>query len=172
MPTGIIDNLADNFLYMIHNLNEIQIDEFLKNQLIGHIGCHAGGITYVVPISYAYDNGYVYAHTHDGMKVDIMRKNPSVCFEVDDTRDTSNWKSVISWGTFEEVHEPAERRKGLQILNNRVLPMVSSETTHLGTAWPFSDDDPEVIEGIIFRIHLTKKTGRYELNEKSPHFSY
>jgi nitroimidazol reductase NimA-like FMN-containing flavoprotein (pyridoxamine 5'-phosphate oxidase superfamily) len=172
MPAGIFDNLADNFFYMIHKLDEPQIDEFLKKQLIGHIGCHAGGITYVVPLSYAYDNGYVWAHTQDGMKVDIMRKNPSVCFEVDDTRDTSNWKSVIAWGTFEEVYEASERKKGLQILNSRVLPMVSSETTHLGTAWPFSDDDSETVDGVIFRIFLTKKTGRYELNVKSPQFSY
>jgi nitroimidazol reductase NimA-like FMN-containing flavoprotein (pyridoxamine 5'-phosphate oxidase superfamily) len=167
-----MDNLADNFIYMIHNLDEKQINEFLKSQLVGHLGCHADGVTYVVPISYAYEEGCIYAHTYDGMKVNIMRKNPSVCFTVDDTSDTANWKSVIGWGEFEEINDASERKKGLHILNSRILPIVSSETTHLGSAWPFSDSETETIEGIIFRICLTRKTGRYEKNVKPPHFSY
>jgi nitroimidazol reductase NimA-like FMN-containing flavoprotein (pyridoxamine 5'-phosphate oxidase superfamily) len=172
MPVSIFDNLADNFFFMIQNLDEKQINEFLKKQLVGHLGCHADGVTYVVPISYAYDDGYIYAHTYDGMKISIMRKNPSVCFTVDNTSDTTDWKSVIAWGTYEEIKDETERKKGLQILNSRILPIVSSETMHLGAAWPFSDDETEMVEGIIFRIGLVRKTGRNEVVVKAPHFSY
>lgn len=98
---------------MIGKLTESQIEELLGKQLIGRIGCHANDTTYVVPISYAYKDDNIYALTHEGMKVDLMRKNPQVCFEVDNTLDTSNWQSVITWGTFEEINDAAERKEAL-----------------------------------------------------------
>ena len=149
---------------MIGKLEDQEIEEVLRHQQVGHIGCHADGITYVVPISYAYDGTYVYGHAREGMKIDLMRKNPAVCFQVDDMKNMANWKSVIAWGDYEELHEKAERDKGLQILVDRVLPILSSETTHLFPHWPFPGNDFDTIKGIVFRIRLNKKTGRYEEN--------
>ncbi|MEI6948555.1 pyridoxamine 5'-phosphate oxidase family protein [Paraflavisolibacter sp. H34] len=148
---------------MISRLNNEQMEELLKQQCIGRIGCHADGVTYVVPISYAYDGRYIYAHTHEGMKVQMMRKNPQVCFEVDDTANMANWKSVIGWGEFEELNEPQKRIQALDHLLGRKLPFNSSATTHLGPCWPFSGSDPGEIKGIVFRILLQKKTGRLEV---------
>ena len=68
--------------------------------MIGRIGCSANGLTYVVPISYAYDNRYIYAHSKEGMKIQMMRLNPMVCFEIDTMDDLENWQSVVVWGRF------------------------------------------------------------------------
>ncbi len=91
-----------------------------------------------------------------------MRKNPKVCFQVDDTRDLSNWQSVICWGEFEELKNEVDRKKALELLNNRVIPYVSSQTMHITPEWPFSPEKNELIDGIFFRIHITEKTGRFE----------
>jgi nitroimidazol reductase NimA-like FMN-containing flavoprotein (pyridoxamine 5'-phosphate oxidase superfamily) len=149
---------------MFGTLDNKQIEEVLMHQVIGRIGCSADGITYIVPISYAYDGVYIYGHTTEGMKINIMRKNASVCFEVEEMKDMANWKTVITWGSFEEVTEPIERSKGLQILVDRVLPIISSETTHLSPLWPFPITDIRNIKGIVFRIKLGKKSGRFETN--------
>jgi hypothetical protein len=98
------------------------------------------------------------------MKINMMRKNPRVCFEVDEMKDMANWKSVITWGTFEELNEKTDRNKALVNLINRVLPLVSSETVHLSAHWPFIEDDVSTIKGIVFRIRLEQKTGRFEHN--------
>ncbi len=143
------------------------IESLLSTRLIGRIGCHADGLTYIVPISYAYDGDYVYAHTFPGLKVDIMRKNPSVCFQVDKMKDMANWESVIAWGKFEEITDPAQRRVALRKLIDRNLPLVSSETVHLFPHWPFIPEDLNTIEGIVFRIELTNKTGRFEKSDVS-----
>ena len=149
---------------MLGSLDSKQIEEVLAHQVVGRIGCSAEGITYVVPISYAYDGEYIYGHTLDGMKISMMRKNPAVCFEVEEMKDMANWKSVISWGQFEEVAEKTERNKALQVLVDRILPLISSQTTHLSPQWPFPVDNFEKIKGIIFRIRLKEKTGRFETN--------
>ena len=152
---------------MIGKLNAAQIEEVLHKQLIGRIGCNADGITYIVPISYAYDGESVYMHTYEGQKMEMMRKNPDVCFQVDTMNDMANWRSVIAWGAFEELKEEEERTKGLNVLLNRSLPLVSSETTHLGSLWPFQSNNVSDIDGIVFRIHLKDKTGRFENNQQS-----
>lgn len=156
---------------MIGPLNEQQIEALLKKSLVGRIACGSGDNHYIVPISYAYDNGCIYARTHEGQKITLMRQNQQVCFEVDDTRDTSNWQSVIAHGTFEELHNPLERARALQLLNNRVLPPVSSSTMHLSATWPFIDDKDDV-DGVLFRICLHEKTGRFESSADIPVFPF
>src|SRR3954471_3529287 len=121
---------------MLGKLNSVEIDEAISHQVVGRIGCHADGKTYVVPVSYAYDGQYIYVHTQEGLKVDIMRKNPKVCFQIDMFHDMSNWQSVIAWGEFEELTERKERENALKKLIERELPLTSSETTHLTPYWP------------------------------------
>ena len=156
---------------MFGKLSEDDIETLVQLQLVGRIGCHAKDVTYVVPISYAYDGTYIYGHTFEGMKVEIMRKNPKICFQVDDTKDLSNWQSAVLWGEFEELlHEP-ERTQALQKLTERKLPLISSETMHLTSQWPFSDEDVSKISGIVFRIRVTEKTGRFEKNTEKHFFA-
>ena len=150
---------------MLGKLNPAEIEEVLKQQFIGRIGCHADGITYVIPISYAYKDGYIYGRTKEGMKVTMMRKNPDICFQVDHMKNMANWQSVIGWGKFEELTGKTERDRALQYLVDRILPLISSATTHLTPEWPFPLNDISSIDGIVFRILLNKKTGRFENDE-------
>ena len=147
---------------MLGNLNSRQIEHVLQSLIIGRIGCHADNKTYVVPVTYAYDGTYIYGHTKEGLKIDMMRKNPMVCFEVDVMENMSNWRSVIAWGKFEELRTPEERKAGMRILMDTVMPFMTGETT-IGHA--MSDSHPKTIEamkGVVYRIELTQKTGRYE----------
>jgi Predicted flavin-nucleotide-binding protein len=153
---------------MIGQLNELQVEALLHKEIVGRIGCHTKDMVYVVPISYVYDGECIYGHTYDGLKTQTMRKNPQVCFEVDDLHDMGNWQSVIAWGVYIEIIQEEERNYALRLLLKRPLPFVSSATTHLGQSWPFIYEDIDVIDGIVFKIMLTKKTGKFESNSKSP----
>ena len=156
---------------MLGQLNEVEIEKLLEEKFIGRIGCCLNGLTYIVPISYAYVNGCIYARTFEGMKLDIMRKNPTICFQVDDIPDMSNWKSVIAWGEFEELTEKSERNKALQILMERKLPLLSSTMTKFAKDWPFiTEEGFDEIPGVAFRILLTEKTGRFEINKSAYDF--
>ena len=111
----------------------------------------------------------IYSHTHEGMKVKMMRNNPKVCFEVDILQNMANWKSVIAWGEFEELTNSAIRNHALQHLLDRILPIISSATTKISPEWPFVPADINSIKGIVFRIRLNQKTGRFE-NSMTPSF--
>ena len=139
-----------------------EIEKLLKKEVVGRIGCTDGDIVYVVPISFVYDGSYIYCHTHEGLKTELMRKRPKICFEVDHLRDMANWQSVIVQGEFEELTDPALRGHALKQLHERILPMPSSETTHLSADWPFPPEEFNKIVGVTFRIRPIEKTGRFE----------
>lgn len=147
---------------MFGKLENEAIEALLHRQFVGRIGCHDEGMTYVVPISYAYDGNSVYGRTFEGMKLRMMRKNPSICFEVDDTRNLSEWQSVIAWGEFEELDRGPEREQAIRELEKRMLPILHSETMQVSSQWPFPSASSDIIDGVLFRIRLTEKTGRFE----------
>ena len=86
-------------------LSRDEIEEFLRTQRIARLGCHADGVTYVVPLIYAYDEEAVVAVTTEGRKTAMLRENPHVCVEVDeyDADGKGSWMSVIAYGTYEEL---------------------------------------------------------------------
>ncbi|MDB4918306.1 pyridoxamine 5'-phosphate oxidase family protein [Mucilaginibacter sp.] len=148
---------------MLGELNEAQIEDLLMMLPVGRIGCHADGVTYIVPINYVYEANTIYAHSAKGMKIDIMRKNPDVCFQVDAINDLVNWESVIAWGRFEEITDMQERQHVMQMIINRVMPHMRSETAQpshgfIGDASDVGDD----VKLILYKISLNKKTGRFE----------
>ena len=92
---------------MIEELDRAQIDDLLGAQVVGRIGCHADGVTYVVPVIYAYDGEAFYVYTVEGRKVRMMRANPEICFEVDEY-ESGSWRSAIVQGRYEELDEAGE----------------------------------------------------------------
>jgi nitroimidazol reductase NimA-like FMN-containing flavoprotein (pyridoxamine 5'-phosphate oxidase superfamily) len=150
------------FTIMIGQLNTDDIETLLRRSVLGRIGYGDGKRIYIVPISYIYDGGYIYCYTHEGLKTAILRKNTSVCFEVEQLENLANWQTVVAHGDFEELTDPLLRLDALQKLNARRLPFITSQTTRLTDEWPFASETLDKLPGVTFRIRLTGKTGRFE----------
>jgi uncharacterized protein len=148
---------------MIGNLNKSQMEHVLASKLVGRLACIDNTRPYIIPLTYCYHQGYIYAHGKDGMKISIMRKNPSVCFLVDDIISMSCWRSVIVWGNFEEIKEPSLETEASQLLKERFEPYITSESTRKPSQYVHP---PQIVEkdlkAIIFRIKITEMTGRFE----------
>lgn len=154
-------------------MNAPQIEAVLHAAVIGRIGCHTAGRTYVVPVTYAYLDGCVYGHSAAGLKVQMMRANPAVCFEVEQVDDLANWRSVIAWGTFEELRGD-DAASGMKVLMDRLMPVLASATAYPGPgrgphgapAAPGADHAPP--EAVLYRIRLAEKSGRFEKRQAAP----
>lgn len=141
---------------MLGELDDGQIEDLLRTEVIARIGCIGdGGGVYVVPVTYVYDGTYVYGHAMDGAKLRAMRANPQVCVEVEHVDDLSNWRSVIAWGTFEEC-QGEDWDAGLAKLVERIMPLL---TLPAGAPPP---DHSALRRGSVYRIRLQRKTGRFE----------
>jgi len=151
---------------MLGELREYQVEELLKSAAVGRIGCHSGGITYIVPVNFVYEDSAVYAHSAAGMKIDMMRQDPQVCFQVDNIRNMGNWQSVIAWGRFEEITDSDEKQRVMQKLVDRITHLMNIETNHPSHGITELESDIGTrVELIVYKIVLTKKTGRYEKRE-------
>jgi uncharacterized protein len=148
---------------MLGNLSPAQIEQVLRTQMVGRIGCHNDREIYVVPVTYVYHNKCIYAHSHEGRKIEMMRKNPNVCFQVDMIENMANWRSVIVWGEYQELKTEKQRIDGMKIINDRLMPLVTSGIVQ--KSHEFSHP-PEVIEkgsrAVVYRIHVRDQTGRFE----------
>jgi nitroimidazol reductase NimA-like FMN-containing flavoprotein (pyridoxamine 5'-phosphate oxidase superfamily) len=143
---------------MLGSLDRDQIERVLHACVVGRIGVHADGRTYVVPVSYVYDGDSVYGHSADGLKIRMMRANPDVCFEVDEIDDMANWRSVIAWGRYEELKGDVAVA-AMNLLSSRLAPLTTSETAGpAGRGKGHAGDGVEV----AYRIRLTDRTGRFE----------
>lgn len=148
---------------MLGELSIEEIEHVLKDNVIGRIGCTDGVKTYVVPITYAYSDGCILGHTTEGLKIELLRKNPECCFEVDQMNSISNWQSVIAWGTFKEL-EGEEAENALEKIATKLSPLMTSETTHVTRMGPISHKriSTQINNPIVYQIALKVKTGRYE----------
>ena len=154
---------VSKFDIMLGELNEEQIESLLMTVPVGRIGCHADGVTYIIPINYVYNGLYVYAHSSKGMKIDMMRKNPEVCFQADDIQDLLNWESVVAWGKFEEITDMQEKEYAMQKIINHIMPLMDSKTAQPSHGFTNSASDiGNDTELILYKISLNKKTGRFE----------
>lgn len=141
---------------MLGTLKTAQIERVLRTQTIGRLGIHAEGRTYLVPITYVYDGKHIYGHSIEGLKVRMMRANPSVCFEVEDIDDMASWRTVIVWGEFEELFGDLATAC-MNLLHSRLASLTTSETA--GPAGhPAARDGVQV----AYRIRPTERTGRFE----------
>jgi nitroimidazol reductase NimA-like FMN-containing flavoprotein (pyridoxamine 5'-phosphate oxidase superfamily) len=147
---------------MLGKLNSFQIERLFLTQTHAHLGCHADGKTYVVPISYVYSDKKVYGYTIDGMKIKMMRKNPEVCVQVELIDDNAHWQSVIAWGTFREL-SGREADEAIQLFRNRLHPYRNSSTQRPKHSLEqvkasYSNESSMV----AFEISVSEMTGRFE----------
>ncbi len=125
------------------------IEELLRTAIVGRIACCGHGAVgdgrpYLVPLAYGYDGQSIYAHSGPGRKLDLMRAEPRVTFEVDEAQASDRWRSVIAEGTFEEIDDPGERAAALAVIYGpEGVPDLGSQT-------------------VVFRIRLTSRSGRFE----------
>ncbi|HET7115401.1 MAG TPA: pyridoxamine 5'-phosphate oxidase family protein [Hanamia sp.] len=154
---------------MFKDLNNKQIEKVISENIIGRLGCHADGEMYIVPISYAYDSKYIYFRSFEGLKLSMMRKNPKVCLQIDTIKDLANWESVIVWGSFEELTNEEDRNLALDKLMSRPIPKIAGEMMKLSAEWPFPAADYGQVEGVVYRIRITKKSGRKEVMDMELH---
>lgn len=148
---------------MVGNLLEHQMIDVLQNNILGRIGCNDGDRTYVVPVSYLFDGKNIIAHSQEGLKIHIMRRNPEVCFEVDEMKSFTNWRSVIMWGKFEEIKDEKEKIEAMDAFVHRMLRLKFNETAQTPEKYPMRfHPRTGKLRTIVYRIVIEKMTGKYE----------
>jgi uncharacterized protein len=103
------------------------IDDILRRGTVCHMAMVDGDRPYVVPLCYGYRDGALYAHSaREGRKLDLLRRNPAVCFDVSvdvelapgdhPCRWNMRYRSVIGAGRATLVDDPEDKRAAMDII--------------------------------------------------------
>lgn len=112
--------------------DRVQVQAILSQCKVLRLAMIDGARPYVVPLNYGYqmhgDRATFYFHSaHQGRKLDLLRRNPNVCVELDCGHKLTSggdvacrygycYQCVIAQGIAVELTEPAQKAEALKIL--------------------------------------------------------
>jgi nitroimidazol reductase NimA-like FMN-containing flavoprotein (pyridoxamine 5'-phosphate oxidase superfamily) len=114
----------------------------------------------------AFDGGtYLYGFTTLGLKVEWMRSNPLVCFEIDEVKNHNDWSSVIVFGSYEELPDKPEYEAARRLAHRFVQKKVMWwEPAYISKE---HRDNPHSLTPIFFRIKIENMTGHRAYSDHS-----
>jgi nitroimidazol reductase NimA-like FMN-containing flavoprotein (pyridoxamine 5'-phosphate oxidase superfamily) len=135
------------------------IEEIVEKAMVCRVSLSDEGEPYMFPVNYGYSEGCLYFHSAcQGKKIEMMQKNPRVCFQMDidvelvPTEKGCDWsikyKSVIGFGKAVFLHSPEEKKHALK----KILSHYSDQE------YTFSEDSLASV--CIICIHIEKMTGK------------
>lgn len=108
----------------------IQIEKIISDSEVCRIALVDDGMPYIVALNFGYLKGDIpvlYFHcANEGRKIDIIKKNPKVCFQMESKHEliksdsaceySMNFKSIVGFGKICIVEKKQEKIKGLDVL--------------------------------------------------------
>lgn len=120
---------------------------------------------YIVPMNFGCHDGKLYFHcASEGTKLDLLKANPNICFEVDVNvkivpgADACNWsvryQSVIGLGRISIVEDMEEKRAGLKALLDQYSGLAPSSKADI--------ELPQHISAgtVVLRVDIDALTGK------------
>lgn len=103
----------------VEGMSNEEMQALLLQVEYGHLGCTRDNHPYVVPMHYAYDGQNLYFFTTEGTKTEFIAANHEICFQVEEVKDASNWRSVMVVGKAHRLTKPDELENAMQLITER-----------------------------------------------------
>lgn len=137
-----------------------KIEEILSKAKFLRLALSDADIPHIIPMAFGYKDNSIYLHSSQkGEKIDILKKNPKVCFEVDIDADiivTDDickydvcYRSVIGYGQAKFLEDYDEKVEELIVLSE-----------HYGKKGPFEFEDWKVNRLCVIKIEIERMTGK------------
>ncbi len=137
----------------------VELEIVLRRADVCRLAMVDGGEPYIVPLNFGYRDGCLYFHcAREGRKLDILRKNPKVCFELEADvhlvkgekacQWSTSYESVIGWGTATISLDEKEVKEGLEVLMSHY------------TEGPFEFDPRSLSLTALIKVKVERMTGK------------
>jgi nitroimidazol reductase NimA-like FMN-containing flavoprotein (pyridoxamine 5'-phosphate oxidase superfamily) len=137
-----------------------KIEEILSKAKFIRIALSDGDTPHIIPMAFGYENNSIYLHSSKhGEKIDILKKNPQICFEADIDADVIvtadictydvRYRSVIGYGQAKFLEDYNEKVEGLTIMSK-----------HYEKKGPFDFAEEKVNRLLVIKIEIEHMTGK------------
>ena len=144
------------------NISALECIKILSNNYIGYLAYLHQKQSFVVPITYYYDkdDNSIISYSGEGQKIDAMRKNKQVSFEVTEIKSINNWQSILVQGIYNEL-EGSTAKYYLHEFAKGVKKLISEKDKD---AVKFiSEFSSKITSGkipVVYRIQITDIIGK------------
>ena len=140
------------------------LEEILASAEICRLSMMDGELPYIVPVNYGYRDGHIYIHSAPkGKKMDLLRQNKQVCFEVEGSVEivkgdkacdwSTRYRSVVGYGKVEILSDDQSKQEGLEvIMAQHGAPELKEFDTH------------NLKRMVIIKLTITTITGKQSSN--------
>ena len=146
---------------IVKELTEQECANILAANNMGHLACASDNRPYVVPVTFAFADNYIYSFSLTGQKIEWMRANSHVCLQVDDFGQDRGWKSVVVYGVFEELPD----RIGSKRERDHAWSLLSKHANWWEPGGLKPVMGPGASRHLFYRIRIERLTGRQAVDE-------
>jgi len=140
------------------------LTDILTHAKICRLAMIDNGLPYILPFNFGYFENCIYIHSAPvGKKIDILKENPLVCFEVEQKAEiiedeiackwSTLYRSVIGYGNVEIVSDFKEKKHGLEII-----------MAQHGAKGKMEFDSKEVEFIVVLKLAISTMTGKQSSN--------
>ena len=140
------------------------IESIINEALVCRIGLSENNIPYIIPMNFGYRDNYLFLHSaKEGRKIDMIRNNNNVCFEIDISHEIiksqkacdwgMNFRSIVGFGKAFLLGDITEKRNALDIIMRKYSGM------NLSFEYPGNAIDQIAIIKIEIKSITGKKCG-------------
>lgn len=146
---------------VFRDLRRDEIEAIIARNNVGRIAFAFHDRVDIQPIHYVYERGWLYGRTSEGEKIATLQHNQWIAFEIDEIRDTFDWRSIVIHGSFWRIHPLGSPHaeevwaKAAQLVS-RIVP------------GSLSEKDPVAFRQILFRIAVSDVRGREAQRKPGP----
>lgn len=139
-----------------------EIEEIINKSDVCRIAFSDGNMPYIVTMNFGYEGnpGRLYFHcATEGKKIDMIRRNSYVCFEMDTDHQLyggngacdwgMNYKSVVGYGNISVLNEMEARKTGM-----------ASIMDHYTHRKEYEFDNEVFGRTVILMLEITEMTGK------------
>ena len=135
------------------DLSTEECEAILARNHVGRIAFAFQDRVDIEPISYAFAKGIINWRTSEGTKLDVLRRQPSVAFEVDEVEGPFDWRSVVVHGTVYPV-EPGGSEHDQRAWAEALAALRGAQPGALGP------EDQAPFRATVLQLHVMQITGR------------
>jgi len=140
------------------------INEILTKSEVCRLAMMDADKPYILPFNYGYEENCIYIHSApEGKKIELLRKNNKVCFEIEQIAEIvkhdkackweTKYRSLIGYAEVEIITDFEQKKKGLDII-----------MSHYGEDLKIDYTEKQVDFIIILKLKITKLTGKQSGN--------
>jgi len=145
------------------------IEEIFVNSTICRLAMMDKGMPYILPFNYGYMDNIIYIHSNSkGKKIDLLKQNPKVCFEIEQETKivqheiackwATTYRSLIGYGIISFISDFNEKKEALKIIMK-----------HNGAISPFNFDDKNIDAIAILKLSIESVSGKQSSNWNKVH---